>query len=391
MYRLTETGEPFNTIFGVERLKSAWIPDEANVVISTIQRIFAVLTGKEFTDEDEVEGIQEGCEEISLGNNPHLPSDYFDLIIVDECHRSIYGTWKQVLTYFNNARIIGLTATPAPETMAFFNNNRILNYSLEKSIADGINVNYRVYRIKTKVTEEGGTIEEKDKVNELVNYTGESHQIVMEEQQVYGSTDLDRSVINPTQIRIVLENFRDAVYTELFPERTPELEYLPKTLIFAKNDKHASTIVQIAKKVFPNQSDDFVQKITYSVGDSAELIRHFRNDKTFRIAVTVNLVSTGTDIKPLEVLLFMRDVASEILYTQMKGRGVRTIGDEQLRNVTPNAISKDLFWIVDAVGVTESEKYVSKPQTDTTIANPTLEQLLERISHGYLPEITSIC
>jgi type I restriction enzyme R subunit len=165
-FRLTETGEPFNTIFAVERLKSPFIPLESNIVISTIQRFYAVLTGKEFTDEDEPEGIQEGDfggikefdKEITLDENMLLPADYFDLIIVDECHRSIYGKWRQVLNYFNNARIIGLTATPAVETLAFFNNNRIVNYTLEKSIVDGINVSYRVFRIKTKATEEGGII-----------------------------------------------------------------------------------------------------------------------------------------------------------------------------------------------------------------------------------------
>jgi len=344
-FRLTETGEPFNTIFVVERLKSPHIPPESNVVIATIQRIFAALTGKDFTDEDEFEGIQEGDNEITLGENILLPPDFFDVIIVDECHRSIYGRWQQVLKYFNKARIIGLTATPVPETLAFFNNNRIINYTLEDSIADGINVNYRVYRIKTKVSEEGGTINEGDNYDEMERYTNSNTMIAAEAIESYGNKELDRSVVNPAQIRMVLENFRDAIYTDLFPEREPELQYIPKTLIFAKHDNHATRIVEIAKEVFPNQSSDFVQKITYSAGDSAELIRSFRNDKSFRIAVTVNLVATGTDIKPLEVLLFMRDVFSEILYTQMKGRGVRTIGDEQLRNVTPNAISKDLFYL----------------------------------------------
>ena len=387
-FRLTETGDPFNTIFFVERLKSPNIPLESNVVISTIQRIFAVLTGKDFTDEDEIDGVQEGDNEITLTENVVLPSDFFDIIIVDECHRSIYGRWQQVLKYFNKARIIGLTATPAPETLAFFNNNLIINYTLEKSIADGINVNYRVYRIKTKVSEEGGTIKQGDNYEEIARYTNSNKMIAAEAEVLYGNKELDRSVINPAQIRLVLENFRDSIYTDLFPEREPELKYIPKTLIFAKHDNHATQIVDIAKEVFPNQSPDFVQKITYSAGDSSDLIRRFRNEISFRIAVTVNLVATGTDIKPLEILVFMRDVFSEILYTQMKGRGVRTIGDEQLRNVTPNAISKDLFYLVDAVGVTEHEKFLPQPQGGGILppANPTLEQLLEQITYGYLPD-----
>lgn len=387
-FRLTETGEPFNTIFAVERLKSPTIAPESNVVITTIQRLFAMLTGDEIDDDDEYEDFQDGEKEIILNEDLKLPADFFDLIIIDECHRSIYGKWQQVLNYFNTARTIGLTATPTAETLAYFNNNLVIDYTLEKSIADGINVNYRIYRIKTKVSEEGGIIQQTEKVREITKYTGEQRNLVAEEEAEYLKTELDRSVVNPEQIRLVLQEFRNALYKDLFPERDADFRYTPKTLIFAKDDAHATRIVDIAREVFENQTVDFVQKITYSAGDSSELIRRFRNDKTFRIAVTVNLVATGTDIRPLEVLLFMRDVRSAILYTQMKGRGVRIIGDEQLRNVTPNAISKDLFYLVDAVGVTESEKYLPKPQEGTISVpvNPTLEQLLERITHGFLSD-----
>lgn len=387
-FRLTETGEPFNTIFAVERLKSPDIPSETNVVISTIQRLFAMITGGEIEDDDERDDFQEDVTEITLGDNLKLPADYFDLIIVDECHRSIYGRWQKVLNYFKSARIIGLTATPAPETLAFFNNNIIINYTLEQSIADRINVSYRVYRIITKVTEEGGVIKQNEEINEITKYTGKIKNLLADTEIEYQRTELDRSVVNPAQIRLVLEEFKKSIYTDLFPEREPNLAYIPKTLIFGKDDMHATRIVEIAQEVFPNQTTDFVQKITYSAGDSSELIRRFRNEKTFRIAVTVNLVATGTDIRPLEILLFMRDVQSSILYTQMKGRGVRTIGDEQLRNVTPNAISKDLFFLIDAVGVTESDKYMPKLKEGRSPVpvNPTLEQLLEQITHGYLSD-----
>jgi len=387
-FRLTENGDPFNTIFVTERLKSPNIPSDANVVISTIQRIFAVLTGQEFTDEDEVDGIQTDDTPVEIGENPKLPRDFFDYIVVDECHRSIYGKWQQVLNYFDAAKIIGLTATPAPETLAFFNNNYIINYTLEKSIADGINVDYRIFRIKTKVTEKGGQIIKNQKIKEITNYTEQTEWKVAEEEFEYGRTDLDRSVINLEQIRLVLENFKNSIYTELYPDREAKFEYIPKTLIFAKIDRHAQNIVDIAKQVFDGQNPNFVQKITYSAGDSNELIRRFRNDKDFRIAVTVTLVATGTDIKPLEILLFMRDVQSEILYTQMKGRGCRTIGDDKLQIVTPNAQSKDLFFLVDAVGVTEHDKHIPPLRPDGTQppTNPTLEQLLEQISYGYLPD-----
>lgn len=392
-FRLTDTGDAFNTIYAVNRLKSAEVPTDSNVVICTIQRLFSLLKGENITDTDD-DDEDTADAEVTLPENPNLPRDFFDLIIIDECHRSIYGNWSAVLEYFDTARLIGLTATPVPETMAFFNNNRVVNYTLEQSIIDGVNVDCRIYRIKTEVTENGGAIMPGQRTRVETRYTGQVKTVSAKETKNYTKEELNRSIINPAQIKLILSTYRDAVYTEMFndPQREPNMDYLPKTLIFALNENHATNIVQIAKEVFgPHLSDNvspdrFVQKITYSAGDSNELIRQFRNDKDFRIAVTCTLVATGTDVKPLEVVMFMRDVASLPLYTQMKGRGVRTIGDEQLRNVTPNAQSKDCFILVDAVGVTEHEHIIpgdyDGPETETI----TLKELLERISHGDLPD-----
>ena len=386
-FRLTENGEVFSTIFTVNRLRSSSIPSDSSVIISTIQRLFSFLKGDAIEDNED-DDENEPTEEVALPPNPNLPHDYFDMIIVDECHRSIYGNWRKVLEYFDTARLVGLTATPIPETMAFFNNNRIVNYTLEKSIVDGVNVDCRVYRIKTQVTETGGAILEGEKFKEETRYTGEVKTVSSKETKTYTNKELNRSVINPAQIKLILSTYRDVVYTELFndPQREPNMDYLPKTLIFALNEAHATNIVQIAKEVFGRTDDRFVQKITYSAGDSNELIRHFRNDKDFRIAVTCTLVATGTDVKPLEVVMFMRDVESLPLYIQMKGRGVRTIGDEQLRNVTPNAFSKDCFYLVDAVGVTEHEKTIPTANDESTTKIITLKELLEHISHGYISD-----
>lgn len=388
-FRLTENGDAFNTIFTVNRLRSSSIPSDSNVVISTIQRLFSFLKGEDISDNDD-DDENEPIEEVTLPPNPNLPHDYFDMIIIDECHRSIYGNWRKVLEYFDTTRLVGLTATPIPETMAFFNNNRIVNYTLEKSIVDGVNVDCRVYRIKTQVTETGGAILEGEKIKEETRYTGEVKTLNNKETKTYTNKELNRSIINPAQIKLILSTYRNVVYTELFndPQRkdNEHFDYLPKTLIFALNEAHATNIVQIAKEVFGRTDDRFVQKITYSAGDSNELIRQFRNNKDFRIAVTCTLVATGTDVKPLEVVMFMRDVESLPLYVQMKGRGVRTIGDEQLRNVTPNAFSKDCFYLVDAVGVTEHEKTIPTATDEPTTKTITLKELLERISHGYIPD-----
>lgn len=330
-FRLTQNGDAFNTIYGVTRLKNNEIPADSNVIISTIQRLFAFLKGEPIVDDSDEESTENGPHEVILPDNPNLPHDYFDLIVIDECHRSIYGNWKKVLDYFDTARLVGLTATPVPETLAFFNNNVVVNYSLEQSILDGVNVGHRVYSIKTEATTGGGAIRKGDKLRKETRYTGVVEIVENKETSTYTKEELNRSIVNPAQIKLVLETFRDSVYTDMFTEREPNMDYIPKTLIFALNEAHASNIVRIAKEVFGRDDDKFIQKITYSCGDSNKLIKSFRNDKDFRIAVTCTLVATGTDVKPLEVVMFMRDVASLPLYIQMKGRGVRTIGDEALR------------------------------------------------------------
>ena len=389
---LTETGDAFSTIFTVDRLKSSAVPSGSNVVISTIQRLFSLLKGEDIIDTDD-DDEDPADSEVSLPENPNLPHDFFDLIIIDECHRSIYGNWRRVLEYFDTARLVGLTATPIPDTKAFFNNNCVVNYTLEQSIIDGVNVDSRIYRIKTKETEEGGAIMQGQRTRLETRYTGEVKTVSTKETKQYTKEELNRSIINPAQIKLILSTYRDVVYTEMFcdPQREPNFLYLPKTLIFALNENHATNIRNIAREVFREVCPDadmkrYVQKITYSAGDSNELIRQFRNDKDFRIAVTCTLVATGTDVKPLEVVMFMRDVASAPLYAQMKGRGVRTIGDEQLRNVTPNALSKDCFFLVDAVGVTEHEKVTPGQYEGPDGKTITLKELLERITLGNLPD-----
>ena len=389
-FRLTENRDSFSNIFGVQRLKNKNIDPSASVVISTIQRLFSVLTGQEVSDTDDNDSsINFTADQIiQMLPSAQIPHDYFDLIIIDEAHRSIYGKWQKVLDYFDTARLIGLTATPGEDTIALFGDKPVSRYTYDESVVDGVNVGYRIYRIKTEATENGGIIHQGDQVTTITRSTGEVLEAIQSEEQTYEKKDLNRFVVNPEQIRLVLQSYKDAVYTEMFcePEREPNFDYLPKTLIFAQDEAHARRIVEIAREVFQPKNDKFVQQITYSMGDSDGLIRQFRNDKDFRIAVTVTLVATGTDIQPLEVVMFMRDVMSEQLYQQMRGRGCRTIGDEQLQTVTPNAKSKDIFYLVDAVGVTEHEKsYGGSHEVKEKEPTPTLKMLLEQVAHGFLP------
>lgn len=396
LFDRTENMQQMGNLYTIKRLRKE-NDVNADIVISTIQKLFAVLTGQAIQDgnEDEEDELakkneeKESKEVVELGNDLKLPPDYFQLIIVDECHRSIYGKWKKVLDYFSGATVLGLTATPTPEAYAFFNNNIIENYKYEDSIVDGVNVPSRIYRIITDVTAHGGTIEQGAKVVETAKRTGRSETHAAPITVEYGSSELDRSVVNKNQIREVLLAYKKAIYEDLYPERDKKWEYIPKTLIFAKDDNHATEIVEIAEDVFKTEFENntlpknYVQKITYTAGDSDALITDLRTTKDFRIAVTVTLVATGTDVKPLEVVLFMKDVHSDVLYTQMKGRGCRVISDDKLKEVTPNADTKECYYIVDAVGVTESEKHIPKPGVGPGPKRPlSLEHLLERLAHN---------
>lgn len=403
LFNKTEKQQSLNDLYTINRLTK---PDKINgdIIISTIQKLFAVLTGQstDETNEDEEDennlnfdetDEQKAESEIDLGKDIKLPSDYFQFIIVDECHRSIYGKWQSVLKYFKDAKILGLTATPTPEAYAFFNDNIIEKYTYDDSVVDGVNVPARVYRIKTEQTEHGGAIKSGDKFVETTRSGYKVNEYIAEERIDFNPTQLDRSVVSPDQIRKNIETFRDSIYTDMFPERKALWEYIPKTLIFAKDDHHASEIVDIVKEVFAEKfeygkiPEKFVQKITYSAGDTNTLIREFKTEKEFRIAVTVTLVATGTDVKPLEIVMFMRDVNSDVLYTQMKGRGCRTINDDKLKEVTPNATTKDCFYIIDCVGVTEHDKTIPAAGGGETGTNtPKLEKLLEYLSHGYITD-----
>lgn len=397
----TEDRKEMSSLYEIKRLKKE-NDIKADIVISTIQKLFAVLTGQTITEtnedaEDETTTTDEEKdtkEIVTLGEDLRLSPDHFQLIIVDECHRSIYGKWKAVLDYFSQAKVLGLTATPTPEAYAFFDSNVIEEYTYDESVVDGVNVPARVYRIATEITEHGGAIRPGTKVTETARKTGETTDYEASQRIDYNNMQLDRSVVNRDQIRKVLLAYKKAIYDDMYPEREKNWAYIPKTLIFAKDDNHASEIVEGVKEVFKDEFETgecpqhFVQKITYSSGDSNGLIRDLRTEKDFRIAVTVTLVATGTDVKPLEVVLFMKDVRSDVLYTQMKGRGCRVISDDKLREVTPNANTKECYYIVDAVGVTEHEKTIPHPQVKPGPGNRTLslEHLLEHLAHNELSD-----
>ncbi len=388
-YKTPDDGRKFTELYNVQHLSSNAIDPVSRVCISTIQRVYSMLSGEpEMESEAEEHSLFEDFDiaPVEVKYNSTIPIETFDFIITDECHRSIYNLWRQVLEYFD-AFIIGLTATPSKQTLGFFNQNLVMEYNHERAVADGVNVGYEVYRINTKITEDGGVIEPGFYVDKRDRLTRQIRWEFLDEDLKYEGKDLDKSVVAPDQIRTVMKTFKEKLFTDIFPGR----KIVPKTLVFAKDDSHAEDIVNIIKEEF-GQGDDFCKKITYKVtGEKCEdLIASFRNSYNPRIAVTVDMISTGTDIKPLECLIFMRDVRSRVYFEQMKGRGTRVITSTDLMSVTPDAQNKTHFIIIDAVGVCETDKTDSMPLE--RMRNVSLEKLLKDISERKKnrDEITSL-
>lgn len=364
-----DTGRKFTELYNVQHLSSNQLDGVSRVTICTIQRLYSMLRGEtELPEElDERSGFELAAADErprDVAYNPAIPIETFDFIVTDECHRSIYNLWRQVLEYFD-AFLIGLTATPSKQTIGFFNQNLVMEYGHERAVADGVNVGYEVYRIRTQVTEQGGVVEKGFYVDRRSKATRALRWEQLDQDLPYTERELDRSVVVPSQIRTVLTAFKDALFTELFPGRT----LVPKTLIFAKDDSHAEDIVLICREVF-GKGNDFCKKITYrskhfetgAPTRGETLIQEFRTSPQLRIAVTVDMIATGTDIKPLECLLFLRDVRSRVYFEQMKGRGTRVLSPTDLQAVSgADANAKTHFLIVDAVGVCESDKCDSRP------------------------------
>lgn len=384
-YRPNDENRSFTEIYGVRRLKSSYIPSDVQVCISTIQRMYSILSGEENDESideislEEVTSMEKKAPKEVVYNKKY-PPEFFDCIIVDECHRSIYNVWNQVLEYFD-AFIVGLTATPDKRTFAYFNQNIVSEYSREQAIIDGVNVGEDIFLIETSVGKNGAHIM-KQLIESRNRMSREKRWKQLDEDVDYKPTQLDRDIVNPSQIRTVIKTFKENLYTKLFPRR----KEVPKTLIFAKTDSHADDIIQIVREEF-GEGNEFCRKVTYSAANPETVLAEFRNSYYPRIAVTVDMIATGTDVKPIECLIFMRDVRSKNYFEQMKGRGTRTLGKDDLQKVSPSATeNKDHFVIVDAVGVTKSKK----TETRTLERKPTvsMKELMLNVALGAKDEDT---
>ena len=257
------SGYKFNEEYTVQHLRKNTIDPASKVCITTIQRLYSMLKGEdEFLEENEEGSLFETetsllKEPLPVVYNAKIPIETFDFIVVDECHRSIYNVWRQVLEYFD-AFLIGLTATPTTQTIGFFNGNLVQEYTHEKAVMDGVNVGYDVYRIETQITKAGARlvkepgvfVPHRDRRTKLKKYRE------LDDDLTYTATQLDRDVVAENQLRLVIRTFKDKL-PEIFPGRTE----VPKTLVFAKSDLHAEDVVRVIREEF-GRGNDFCQKIT---------------------------------------------------------------------------------------------------------------------------------
>jgi type I restriction enzyme, R subunit len=394
-YTTPDDGRKFTELYNVVNLTHNHVDPVNKVVITTIQRLYSILQGEESFDDE----LEEGSAFTGSGSalvrepppvvySPHIPPEFFDVVVIDECHRSIYSLWRQVLEYFD-ATLIGLTATPSQHTYGFFNKNVVSEYTHTHAVRDRVNVPFQVYEIQTRVTQGGATVpaDTETMVGKRDRLTREVRWQALDEDLTYGAPQLDRSVVVPDQLRTVLREIRARMFTDIFPGRTE----VPKTLIFAKSDDHAEDVLRILREEW-SMSNEGAVKITYKpereAGDTLrrsashkpeDLIQTFRNSYNPRVAVTVDMIATGTDIKPLECVVFLRSVKSQALFEQMKGRGVRVIPDADFQAVTPDAKQKTHFVIVDCVGVMEEQKADPPLDRDRRISFP---KLLDHVRAG---------
>jgi type I restriction enzyme R subunit len=326
------SGKAFADIFGLKRLHDVTPEAETKVHICTIQGL--VKRTLYATDSSEAP-----------------PIDQYDLMVVDECHRGYLldremsdaelsfrgqedyvSKYRRVLEYFDAVKV-GLTATPALHTTDIFG-EPIFTYSYRQAVIDGFLIDHEPpVRIETALARAGIVFEKDAQLDLLDTRTGEIN--------LAHAPDEIRFEVEQFNKQVVTAEFNRVVAEELANHIEPALP--GKTLIFAVSDAHADIVVNEIKKAFANKygeiDDAAVKKITGSVDNVRTLIRSFRNDANPKIAVTVDLLTTGIDVPSITNLVFLRRVNSRILYEQMIGRATRPCPE----------IGKEVFRIFDAV------------------------------------------
>lgn len=292
-------------------------PSHAFVYVATIQRMAINVLGRQAIFGIGDESLDDDADRLDI------PIHAFDLIVADECHRGYtaqeVSTWRSTLDHFDAIKL-GLTATPASHTTAYFT-HKVFEYGYERAVQDGYLVDYDAVRIRSEVRVRGLFLREGENVELVDPETGLSKLDQLEDERHFETGDLEATITAPESNQRIVDEVKR--YADAHEERYGRF---PKTLIFAVNDlphtSHADQLVTICRDVFA-RGEAFVEKITGRVDRPLQRIREFRNRPNPGIAVTVDLLSTGVDIPDLEFIVFLRAVKSRILFEQMLGRGTR--------------------------------------------------------------------
>jgi len=339
-------------------------PNDAHVLVSTIQSMYRFLTGQKEPDK-ETRSDEYGKDVEKIKYNKKIPIHAFDLIISDECHRSIYNKWKVVLDYFDSVQV-GLTATPAAHTYTYFDGNLAYTYSLQKAIQDGFLVDYDVVHIDTKITMEGLKIKKGTQIKAIETQSKDFFYAKLPDDFTVEPKKIERSITAIDRNRKIVKEF-----SRFFKEKGA----IQKTLFFSVNDRHADQLVKLLREEFSDKGDRFVEKITYKVDKAPDMIKQFRNRKFPMVAVTVDMVTTGVDIPKIENIVFVRPVNSRILFEQMMGRGTRKC----------NEIEKTHFTVFDTLKLLEFMKkhklsdFIQPPRFQTL----SIREVVDYIKRGF--------
>jgi len=304
-----------------------------------------------------------------------IPIHAFDIIIADECHRGYTSQeeskWREVLKRFDGIRI-GLTATPAAHTTAFFK-EVVFRYDYERAVKEGFLVDYDAVAIKSDITVNGAFLKEGEEIGLKNTQTGQLVFDILEDERVLQPQVNETEWTAPDRNKKIVKELKKYL---LFQEEA--LGHFPKTLIFADNDlphtSHCDQLIDMLRDEF-NRGDAFVQKITGSptVDRPLQRIREFRNRQNPGIVITVDMLSTGVDVPKIENIVFLRPVKSRILFEQMMGRGTR---------LCPG-INKTHFTVFDCFGGTLLEYF--KQTTSITAEAPikptkTIQEIVQAIA-----------
>lgn len=292
-------------------------PQHAFVYVCTIQRMAINLFGRGAVWSGDGDEADDDADQVPI------PIHAFDVVVADECHRGYTAQeeslWRNTLDHFDAVKI-GLTATPASHTTAYFK-DVVYRYDYARAVREGFLVDYDAVSITSDVKMKGVFLKEGERVSMVDTETGLEKLDEIEDERDFDATEVERKVTAPDSNRKILKEI--AKYAEAHKTRYGRF---PKTLIFAANDlphiSHADQLVEQAKVIFGG-GEEFARKITGKVDRPLQRIREFRNRPNPSVVVTVDLLSTGVDIPDLEFIVFLRPVKSRILFEQMLGRGTR--------------------------------------------------------------------